>query len=255
MVLGEGLVFFLILIIGFFITFKSLKKEIKFSQQQRNFLLSITHELKTPIAAIKLYLQTIQRRKPEADKLEQMILKSLIENERLNTLVENILTVTKMEDQAYPLNKEIFNLSEFIEDVGLKIMDAQEKSINFEFILQPDVEFNGDKNALYIVLINLIGNAIKYSEEGSNLTISLFQKNGETAFSIADEGPGIAKEEKDEVFKKFYRIGNESTRTNKGTGLGLFIVKQIVQLHGGRAFVKRNKPKGSIFVCSFPPVQ
>lgn len=255
MVLGEGGVFMIILTIGFYITFRGLKKEMKFSQQQRNFLLSITHELKTPIAAIKLYLQTIQKRNPEEDKRKEMLGKSLQENERLSTLVENILTVTKMEDEAYPLNKEHFDLSEFIEEIGLKVMETQRKFLDFEFIIQPEVKFNGDRNAMHMVLINLISNAVKYSPEGGNITISLFHKEGETAFSIADEGPGIPKEEKDEIFKKFYRVGNESTRTNKGTGLGLFIVKQITQMHGGRAFVRRNKPKGSIFVCSFPPIE
>lgn len=252
MVLSEGAVFLTILFVGFFITYRSFKKEIQFSNQQRNFLLSITHELKTPIAAVKLFLQTMYKRDLDREKQQEMLQKSLAETERLNTLVENILTVTKLEEEAYFLNKEKFNLSDLIQSVGLKMMESNKKSVHFDFVLQPDVFFNGDKSAFQIILINLIGNAIKYTKENTSIIVSLFQKDGETAFSVSDEGPGVPKEDKDKIFNKFYRVGNENTRNAKGTGLGLFIVKQLTNQHKGRVFIKRNQPKGSIFVCTFP---
>ena len=252
MVLGEGGVFLIILSIGFYITYKSFKKEIQFSNQQRNFLLSITHELKTPIAATKLYLQTLHKRDLDKEKQNDIILKSLDETNRLNDLVENILTVTSLEENAYVLIKEKFNLSESIQNIALKMMETNKRNIDFEFIIQPDVYLNADKNSVQMILVNLIGNAIKYTHEKTAVIISLFEKEGHIAFSISDNGPGIPKEDKDKVFEKFYRIGNENTRKTKGTGLGLFIVKQLVEQNNGTVLLKRNKPSGCIFVCTFP---
>lgn len=254
MVLGEGGVFLIILSIGFYITYKSFKKEIQFSNQQRNFLLSITHELKTPIAATKLYLQTLKKRDLDKEKQEDIILKSLNETNRLNDLVENILTVTSLEENAYVLIQEKFNLSALIENVALKMMETNKRSIDFEFIIQPDVYLNADKNSIQMVLVNLIGNAIKYTNENTAVVISLFEKEGSVAFSVSDHGPGIPKEDKDKVFEKFYRIGNENTRKTKGTGLGLFIVKQLVEQNNGTVILKRNKPSGCIFASTFPSI-
>ena len=131
-------------------------------------------------------------------------------------------------------------------------METNKRDIDFEFIIQPDVYLNADKNSVQMILVNLIGNAIKYTHEKTAVIISLFEKEGHIAFSISDNGPGIPKEDKDKVFEKFYRIGNENTRKTKGTGLGLFIVKQLVEQNNGTVLLKRNKPSGCIFVCTFP---
>lgn len=251
MILGEGIVFFVILTIGFFLTYRSMTKEIQVGVQQKNFLLAITHELKTPIASMKLYLQTLLKHDLDEKKKEDIYRKSLKDADRLNGLVENILLATKIDDNGLPLAKEELELSQLLEKISLGLLENSGKNVSVEFFIQPDVKFVGDKNALESIITNLVSNGIKYSPEGSTMCVTLVQKEGETALSISDEGPGVSREEEDLIFDKFYRSGNEETRNQKGTGLGLYIVRELVEQHEGIIQVKRNKPKGSIFVASF----
>jgi signal transduction histidine kinase len=251
MILGEGIVFFVILTLGFFLTYRSMTKEIQVGVQQKNFLLAITHELKTPIASMKLYLQTLLKHELDDQKREEIYRKSLKDADRLNGLVENILLATKIDDNGLPLVKEELNLSGMMEKISLSLLENSGKNISVEFFIQPEVSFTGDKGAFESIITNLVSNGIKYSPKESTMCVTLVQKEGETALSISDEGPGVSREEEDLIFDKFYRSGNEETRNQKGTGLGLYIVRELVEQHEGGIQVKRNKPKGSIFVASF----
>ncbi len=251
MILGEGGVFFIILFTGFLLTYRSFNKEIQVGNQQKNFLLAITHELKTPIASLKLYLQTLLKRTLNPSKQEEILNKSVKDADRLNALVENILLATKIDDNGLPLNPERINLSEMMEKVTLDMLESSGKTVDVEFFIEPEVYFQGDKDAFYSILINLIGNALKYSPEKSSICVTLVQKGKETALSISDEGPGVPMDETEKIFDKFYRSGNEETRSQKGTGLGLYIVKKLVEQHNGMIQVKPNVPSGSIFVASF----
>ena len=138
-----------------------------------------------------------------------------------------------------------------MEKVALGMLESSGKEVDVEFFIQPNVYFKGDKDAFYSILINLISNALKYTPEKSTMCVTLVQKRNDTALSISDEGPGVANSEVEKIFKKFYRSGNEETRSQKGTGLGLYIVKKLVEQHNGMIQVKPNVPKGSIFVASF----
>lgn len=251
MILGEGLVFFVILVSGFFMTYRSLKKEMEVGNQQKNFLLSITHELKTPIASLKLYLQTLLKRDLNPEKQKEILEKSVKDADRLNGLVENILLATKIDDNGFPMNPEELDLSEMMQSMTLNLLEASGKEVDVEFFIQSDVKFKGDKDAFESILTNLISNALKYAPEKSTMCVTLVQKSGETALSISDEGVGVEVGEVDKIFEKFYRSGNEETRNQKGTGLGLYIVKELVEQHNGMIQVQSNKPKGSIFVASF----
>lgn len=251
MIIGEGAVFMLILIIGFFLTYRSLRKEVQVSAQQKNFLLAITHELKTPIASIKLYIQTLIKRELEENKQQDILKRCVKDADRLNGLVENILLATKIDDDSFPLTKENLNLSEMMESISLELLENSSRDVTLEFFIQPNVIFKGDKDAFTSIITNLVSNALKYSPDKSTICCTLVQKESETALSISDEGAGVAREETDKIFEKFFRSGNEETRKQKGTGLGLYIVKKMVNQHEGLIQVKKNKPQGSIFVISF----
>lgn len=251
MIIGEGAVFMLILIIGFFLTYRSLRKEVQVSAQQKNFLLAITHELKTPIASIKLYIQTLIKRELEENKQQDILKRCVKDADRLNGLVENILLATKIDDDSFPLTKENLNLSEMMESISLELLENSSRDVTLEFFIQPNVIFKGDKDAFTSIITNLVSNALKYSPDKSTICCTLVQKEAETALSISDEGAGVAREETDKIFEKFFRSGNEETRKQKGTGLGLYIVKKMVNQHEGLIQVKKNKPQGSIFVISF----
>ena len=247
MILSEGSVFFLILILGLWKIRSSIKKELKFSERQNNFLLSVTHELKTPLAANKLYLQTIVKRDLDATKRTELIEKAIAENQRLEVMIDNILNATRLDNQVVQLHKEHLNLS----DLFQQIADRFNKSLQVDLIqleIETDVFIDADSFMIETVINNLIENALKYA--GHQKTIILYLKqteNKRVIFGVKDEGPGVTLDSQIEIFEKFMRSGNEETRSQKGTGLGLFIAAEFIKIHGGRIVYKNNKPLGANF--------
>ena len=252
MIIGEGIFFLLIFIWGALRLKKLFSREHKLQQQQQNFLLSVTHELKSPLASVKLYIQTILKRDLDREQQKMFLSNSLKDIERLDDLVENVLLTTKLESRSFNLPKEDFNFTEVVNGV----VDRLQKNVCSSQIIKPDLEqgvvIHADKFAITNVVNNLIENAIKYSPPCANVVVSLKKKDeGKLIFSVADHGQGISDEEKKHVFNKFYRVGNESTRKTKGTGLGLYIVKTVLQKHNASIRVKDNAPSGSIFEVTF----
>ena len=251
MVISEGSFFIIILIVGFLFVRSSLKKELTLADRQKNFLLSITHELKSPLASIKLVLETLLKRQLTEDSKSKFINNSLYDVERLESLIENILIATKFENDNYGFIREELDLSYLLGLLKAKYEMNSKKNIRFDFSIDEEVYIKGDKIGLTSVFVNLIENAIKYSEEDSKVTIKLNKTQNSCTFSVFDEGVGIPNSEKQKIFDKFYRIGNEETRKAKGTGLGLYIVNNIVKYHEGSIEIKDNQPTGTIFIITF----
>lgn len=251
MVAGEGAVFLTLLIIGINQTRKAFKKEVILSKQQKNFLLSITHEFKSPLAAIKLSLQTLKKHELEKEKHDLLLERSLSETNRFQNLIENALTAAQYDNRTYQLNKEEFNLSELIREIILgRVTDF---NLNHEITYQiaDDVYMMGDSLAIHALVLNLLENAEKYSAENSRTHVELSERDKYIVIRISDNGIGIPNFEREKIFEKFYRVGNEDTRKTKGTGLGLFIVKNVVMLHNGKIFIKDNQPQGTTFEIIF----
>ncbi len=251
MILGESAVFFMIFMVGAFYLHRSLHKERKLHNQQRNFLLSVTHELKSPLASIKLYLQTILKRDLDATQQQYFINNSLKDIERLDDLVENMLMATKIDNKSYSFPKEPFNFSDLVEKVAdrLQVHTCSSQIISTD--IQDDITISGDKFALTSVVTNLIENAVKYSPPCAEVKVKLCANNGQVSLLVEDQGIGISDIEKTRIFEKFYRVGSEDTRKTKGTGLGLFIVKQILDKHQANIKVKNNQPSGTVFEVLF----
>jgi two-component system phosphate regulon sensor histidine kinase PhoR len=253
MIAGELSVFMFILLVGAYHLHKSINKERQLHLRQKNFLLSVTHELKSPLASIKLFLQTIQKRDLNREQRLNFIEKCLQDIERLDDLVENMLIATKIANQTYTFPKEKFNFSILVDSVVNRLQinkcDCNQQIINAE--IEPQVEIVGDKFTLTSVVTNLIENAVKYSAPCEVVDVKLYRKNGEVYLTVADNGIGIADSEKLHIFDKFYRVGNEDTRNTKGTGLGLFIVKQVLDKHEASINIRDNRPKGSVFEVVF----
>ena len=251
MISSEGAVFVFLLLLGGYQIRKTLKKETALAQQQKNFLLSVTHELKSPIASTKLQLQTLEKHDLDRVKQKEIISNAISDTERLNNLVENILLAAKIENSVFSLHKEQYNLSEYITE-GL---NQTIKSFNYKqkvvLSIEPNIQMMIDRTSFPSIILNLLENAVKYSPENSTITIGLKSVNGKTVLSVADEGVGISKEDKTNIFQKFYRVGNEEVRKTKGTGLGLFIVQYLAEQHNGVISVKDNSPKGSVFEVKF----
>jgi two-component system phosphate regulon sensor histidine kinase PhoR len=249
MIAGEGTVFLVLLISGFLQTRKTFKKEAELGLRQKNFLLSITHELKSPIASAKLQLETLLKRDLPKEKQNEIIHNALVDTERLNALVENVLIAVRLEDNSFRLVKQVSNFSELVESEMNKLatLFQQQKPHRIELTIEKGIEFEADRFAFISILTNLYENAIKYSTDVPKITCILKKYEHKILLQIADEGCGIDETERQLIFDKFYRIGNEETRKNKGTGLGLYIVKKLVLAHHGTIEVKKNSPKGSIF--------
>jgi signal transduction histidine kinase len=251
MIIGEGSVFLSLLIIGGLITYRSFKKEVNLARQQKNFLLSITHEFKSPLASIKLYLQTLQKHDLDKEKRDSFISNAIRDSDRLNSLVENTLLANTINHKGYRFVSEEVNMSALSRLLVQKFNTSADETSKIEADIQEGLMMKGDKQSLLLMMSNLIENAVKYSPQSLRAKVSLKAKNNRLIFEVADEGIGIPVAERKNIFKKFYRLGDEETRKTKGTGLGLFLVKQIADHHHGKISVTDNKPKGSIFAVEF----
>lgn len=253
MILGEGSMFILVFTVGAISLHKSIKKERRLQEQKKNFLLSVTHELKSPLASIKLLLQTIQKRDLTKQQVHDFINKSLLDIERLDDMVENMLLASKIDNRSYTFPKAEFNLSGLVDNIVNRLQlnkcDLTQQLINAE--IEPKIAITGDKFALTSVVTNLIENAIKYSGPCEVVDVKLYSRDSKIYLEVADHGIGIADNEKNRIFERFYRVGSEETRNTKGTGLGLYIVKEVLDKHEAIISVKDNDPTGSIFEVVF----
>lgn len=250
MLLGEGSVFFVILIIGVSILLRAFKQERELNQQQENFVLSVTHELKTPISSVKLFLQTLKKRELSPEKKEEIYDRSLLEINRLDSLVNNLLLTRSIENNNYFLYKAPLNLKEFITEK----LSLLEKSILKDHKIATnlaEVTFEVDHLGFESIFVNLIENAAKYSPAGSNIAVQLEENKQVVVLTILDQGSGIDKKKRIRVFSKFYREENEMTRKSKGTGLGLYIVNFLVKKHNGQINLTENSPNGLIVSIHF----
>ncbi|MCF1717008.1 ATP-binding protein [Flavihumibacter sp. RY-1] len=248
---GEGATFLFIILVGAVFVFRAVRRQFKVAQQQQNFMMAITHELKTPIAVAKLNLETLQKHKLDEEKKDKLIRMTLQETNRLNTLTNNILISSQLEGGGYKLVKEDLDLSALISRL---VMDFKQRFPDRTWILEiPDsIHLKADPLLIQILINNLLDNAVKYSPRSASVQVKLGRGTSNVEMSIADQGPGIPDEEKGKIFKRFYRIGNESVRTTQGTGLGLYLCKKITTDHRGSIRVSDNQPSGANFIVQLP---
>lgn len=251
MIVSEGTVFLLLLLFGIYKIKQAHDKETLLNQQQKNFFLSITHELKTPIAATKLQLQTLRKQKLGESTQQELIQNALLETERLNMLIDNVLLASRLETGEFIFKKEKQNLSEVIPAILNRYYKHELAAGELKMEIAGDAFSEIDINAFPSVVTNLVDNALKYSGSQKDILVRLEKKKNSVVLLVKDQGWGIADSDKGKIFSKFYRAGNEETRNSTGTGLGLYIVSYIVNRHNARILVKDNSPQGSIFEVEF----
>jgi signal transduction histidine kinase len=248
MIIGEAAVFILIILIGAYYVIRSYYNELALFKKEKNFALSVTHELKTPIATSKLFAQTLLKRSNLREAQKKESLEKIIEEQnRLNALVEKILLASSIDDMRSQIEKKPVYINKTIDSILTQIRETHHIINNIE----KDLTINGDEFYLISLFQNLIDNALKYAEKNTTITISSTRHQGAILIRVADEGIGIKNEFKELIFERFFRIGDEETRDTKGTGLGLFLVKEIVKLHDGEITCRDNSPKGTIFEIKF----
>ncbi len=251
MYLMEGVVMVLILFWGIIWVYRSLLQRLQLNRMQNNFLLSITHELKTPLASIKLYLETLLKRNLEKEQVTEMLTNSVNDVNRLRDLVDNILIAAQLDSKNFHLHKTELNLSELVNGCIEKYVLPRNLQSRMNSEVQEKIIVQADPNAMETILINLMSNAYKYSGADDKISVKLKQEANKVLLSVADEGNGISDADKKNLFRKFFRAGDENRRKTKGTGLGLFIVKNLLSLMKGEISVKDNQPKGTIFEITF----
>ncbi len=254
----EGGFFFLVMLLGAYLIYRTLYRaeELKFAQQ--NFLHSVTHELKAPLASIKLYLQTIMSGKIAPDRAQELWPKMIDDCDRLEGLIDNVLEAGHFSKDGYQLKLSVTNLTddlhEYLDDLEPFVRRHGGK-ITRTF---PDrVMVQTDYQALRRVITALIDNAVKYCPAGRrDIAVTLKEESRRCRLTVSDQGRGIDRNEQPKIFDRFYRSVDDAARQTRGTGLGLFLVREIVDAHGGRVTVESSGPdQGSAFIITLPLVE
>jgi K+-sensing histidine kinase KdpD len=250
MVVGEGSALFL----GFMIILSLIqwgyRRDIAVGQQRRNFLLSITHELKSPLASMKLVLQTIVKRDLDKAQINKLCDAGQKEAERLTELVNNLLFSARL-DSIYTPTREEINVAQLVDEIASRFQMRFPKAL-LTIIAHEVPILRAERLSIISVLMNLLENSVKYSKGQPEICLTYRYEKEQFVFEIGDKGIGIPLNERVKVFQRFYRIGNEDMRNTKGTGLGLYIVKQIIKAHRGKIQILDNQPQGTIFKITLP---
>ena len=247
---SEGLTFILVILAGAIFLRSAIIRQFRIQRQQENFMMAITHELKTPISIARLNIETLQKYQLDESKKEKILKSSLQEINRLNTLTGNILVSAQLEGGSYLFNKEELNFSGIVTEACLEYA-SRFPNRPWKNDLESGLFVSGDPLLMQILVNNLIENAVKYSSPVSPVTIILKKDGEQGVLEVKDEGTGIPKKEYKRIFQKFYRVGNEDTRTAQGTGLGLYLCRKITQDHKMKLQVSDNQPRGAIFTVRF----
>lgn len=252
-----GIIFFALIITGLILNTIFLVREIRRSEQHDAFLNSITHELKTPIASIKLYLETLKTREVTKEKQHEFYDIMLADSDRLLNTVEQVLQASRTRDKARQ-----FTVSEVeLEGVLKESIDIVRTRYNLsEDVLKhtqasDDLRVLGDPGELQTAFVNLLDNAVKYSGDDRKISIRVKKSNLNNKIDvfIRDNGLGISAGELKRIFKRFYRAERMAGSETKGTGLGLSIVKSIIEKHGGKIRAEsRGEGSGSTFLVQLP---
>ncbi|MBX3281756.1 MAG: HAMP domain-containing histidine kinase [Acidobacteria bacterium] len=252
-----GIIFFALIITGLTLNTIFLLREIRRNEQHDAFLNAVTHELKTPIASIKLYLDTLLSREVEPEKRREFYETMSADNERLLKTVQQVLQASRTRETGRRLDLDELDLGALLAeatDILRSRHHLDENAVRLTLPKEP-VLVMADPRELQTVLTNLLDNAVKYSPEGVRVSVRLTANSAKYAeIFIKDNGIGIARGDLKRVFKRFYRSSNtRSAPAVKGTGLGLSIVRAIVEKHGGRVSAEsRGEGKGTTFYVRLP---
>ena len=231
---------------------RSIRRERRLNEMKSDFVASGSHELRAPVASIRLMADALEEEKVTSDTVREFHRLIAREGARLSTLVGNVLDHARIEQGRRVWKMEACDLADLTNDT-FRVMEplAKEKNITLDSNISP-VEAYADAGAIQQALVNMLDNAIKFSPAGSCVKISLTMDGDFWMLAVRDEGPGIPKAEQSRIFERFYRLGDELRRETQGTGIGLSLVKAIAEAHGGSVHLQSESGKGSTFTLRIP---
>ncbi len=249
-VLGFSLVS---LLIGVFVLFKGLDNAQRLVNMKANFLSAVSHELKTPLTAIRMFSEMMASGRVPGEKGQQYAARIGAEAERLHAMIEGILAYTRLEEDPVALRFEDVDLASVARESAVLLSETFTRAgIRLVTRLAPRATVSGDYNALRSIVQNLLENALKYSPAGTDVALEVSVVNEDIVLRVADQGIGIDPAEQKRVFEKFYRAGDEMTRKTRGSGLGLALVKRIVDAHGAAIRLNSRPGAGTEMIVTFP---
>ena len=245
----EGAFLGLLLLASVFLVVRSLQKELAVHRQQRNFLSAVTHELKSPIASAKLYVESLQLGRADGEKRERYLKHAHQDLDRLQKMVESLLVTARMTTTGLDVQLRPLDLAaETREIAGELANDPQTATATLEIRAQDAVFARADPAALRTILRNLVSNAVKYAGPAPRVAIELRREGKQALLRVRDWGPGLKGADPRRIFDAFVRGGDENVRTRPGVGLGLFLVSELVRAQGGEARALVNLEGGGFAI-------
>ena len=253
-VLAVGVALLVTVLAGVIVYFALSVKAIALSQRQSNFIDSVTHELKSPLASLKLYLQTLTRRSVPVERQEEFHRFMLQDVERLDGLIDHLLDAARTLNRRPAATDTVTTIAPLLEQVRSMVLQrhaVKEESVRIE--CDPELKVRGREADIEIVFRNLLDNAVKYSLPEPRVEVTVAVERSTVIVRVADNGPGIPLTQRHAVFRRFVRLGNELERSTPGTGLGLFLVRSLVKQLRGKVTAKgRLAGQGSVFEVELP---
>jgi len=252
-----GVLLVLVVIAGVVLNTTFLVREIRRNAQHDAFINAVTHELKTPVASIRLYLETLQTRPVDEPKRQEFYRTMLDDSDRLLGMIEQILRTGRIGQASRPLYVASIDFGAVVEEClarARRLYSVSSEALTYE--PGPPITIQGDPDEVRAAVSNLIDNAVKYSGAEGRVAVDISNGNGFVTVRVKDNGPGLAKSDLKQVFKRFYRVPGPLAMRIKGTGLGLFIVRSVAKRHGGRVWAEsEGAGRGSTFVLELPVTQ